>query len=316
MKFNHALLIGIGDASLDPDAWKQIDGFIEKRESVPKNAPDIMERLADIDCLLVAFATPVTEAMIAAAPKLKYIGVLATAFGMVDVAAAKKRGIVVSNLGGFSTEAVAELIFAMMLAEIRGLEEGRKRIRSGSVSEDGIEAHELRGHPFGVIGLGRIGRRIAEIAQGFGADVRYWSRNRKQDAEDRGIKYQELDELIAGSDYIALALAQIKETEGIITAARFAALKPGALLANIAPLELVDVPGLEARLAKGDITFFSDHSDEIKPEVLESLKKHPNCILYPPIGYITVEARKARRDTFLANIAGFLKGKPENNVTA
>ncbi len=267
-----------------------------------------------MDCLLVSFGLPVDKKMIDAAPNLKYIGVLATAFGKIDIEYAKKKKIIICNLPGYSTESVAEFTIAAILEHIRDLEEGKRRGRSGNYSFDGISAIEIKNKIFGVIGLGSIGKRVAEITQGFGADVRYWSKNRKKDAEKRGIKYESLDSLIQKADFLSINLAQNKDTEGIFNKSRFKNVKSGVVIINTAPMELVDIDGLIDRLKNDDITFILDHSDEMTEEDLKKVSKYKNCIIYPPIGYITEEARAAKQEIFLGNMEGFLKGKPQNVV--
>lgn len=137
--------------------------------------------------MLVNFGTAIGKEAINAASKLKYIGVMATAFGKIDTLYAKKKKIIVSNLKGYSTESVAEFIFAAILEQIRGLEEGKGRGRSRNYSEIGISANEIKDKIFGIIGLGTIGKRVAEIALGFGGYVRYWSINRKNDYEKKAL---------------------------------------------------------------------------------------------------------------------------------
>ncbi|OGH20730.1 MAG: hypothetical protein A3D74_05385 [Candidatus Levybacteria bacterium RIFCSPHIGHO2_02_FULL_37_13] len=315
MKFKKILVYNIDRSkNLDPKSWKTIESFGEKIAFVPKDSPKLKQELADTDCVLVAFGTVIGKEEINAASKLKYIGVMATAFGKIDTNYAKKKKVIVSNLKGYSTESVAEFIFAAILEQSRGLEEGKRRGKSGNYSEIGISANEIKDKIFGVIGLGTIGKRVAEIALGFGANVKYWSKNRKNDYEKKGIKYEALDKLIKEADYLSINLAQAKETEKIFDKNRFQKVKSGAVLINTAPMELVDIDGLELRLKKGDITFILDHSDEMSEKDLKTLLKYKNCIIYPPIAYVSKEAAENRRRIFIENIEGFLKGKPQNVV--
>lgn len=227
MKFKKILLINIPDKSLGEDYWKRINVLSSQKVSLPKDDPKTKEELKDTDCLLVSFGLVVDKEMIDGAPNLKYIGVLATAFGKIDVAYAKKKKVVVANLAGYSTESVAEFTIAAILETIRGLEIGKKRARDGKYDETGIPAWEIKDKIFGVIGLGSIGKRVAEIAQGFGADTRYWSKNRKKDAEKRGIKYESLDNLIQKADFLSINLAQNKDTQGLFNKTRFQQVKMG-----------------------------------------------------------------------------------------
>jgi len=194
------------------------------------------------------------------------------------------------------------------------LEEGKVRGRSGNYSEIGISANEIKDKIFGVIGLGTIGKRVAKIALGFGANVKYWSKNRKRNYEKKGIKYETLDKLIREADYLSINLAQAKETEKIFDKNRFKMVKSGAVIINTAPMELVDIEGLERRLKKEDITFILDHSDEMSEKDLKTLSKYKKCVIYPPIAYVSKEAAENRKRIFIENIDAFLKGKPQNVV--
>lgn len=227
MKFKKILLINIPEESLGEEYWKRVNILSSQKVSFPKDDSQILKELKDTDCLLVSFGLTVDKEMIDAAPNLKYIGVLATAFGKIDIDYAKKKKVVVCNLAGYSTESVAEFTIAAILETIRGLEVGKRRARDGKYDESGIPAWEIKDKVFGVIGLGSIGRRVAEIAQGFGADTRYWSKNRKKDAEKRGIKYESLDSLIQKADFLSINLAQNKDTEGIFNNHRFQQVKMG-----------------------------------------------------------------------------------------
>jgi len=161
-----------------------------------------------------------------------------------------------------------------------------------------------------VIGLGSIGQRVAEIAGGFGADVRYWSRHKK----NVPFQYQDIDALIAEADFISLNLAQTPETEKFFNKKRIQSIKSGAVVISTVPMELVDAGALAARLAVGDITFIFDHSDETSPETMLRLSQFKNCVVYPPMAYITAEARIAKQKIFVENIKEFLNGSPMNQV--
>lgn len=312
MKFNKILLIGVDEPKLGSSYWERINSLTENKVYLPKDDPQIKENLKDTDCILVNFGIPVTKEDIDAAPNLKYIGVMATAFGKIDVAYAKEKGIVVCNLPGYSTESVAEWTIAAILEAIRKLEEGKKRGRVGNVSEEGITAIEIKDKVFGVLGLGSIGSRVAELAFGFNADVRYWSRNKKEDAEAKGIKYEELDSLISNATFLSINLAQTPDTEKILNQERLQSLKEGTVVINTAPMELVDLDALVERLKKGDITFIFDHSDEMAEEDLKKLLPFENCIVYPPIAYVTKEAALNKQEMFTSNIENFVNGNPKN----
>jgi glycerate dehydrogenase len=120
--------------------------------------------------------------------------------------------------------------------------------------------------------------------------------------------------LIPECDFLSIHFAQTKDTERFLNGKRIQNIKKGAIVINTTPMEMVDIDALERRLRKGDITFILDHSDEMNEEDLKKLSKHRNCIIYPPIAYITKEARIAKQEIFIGNIENFLKGSPTNKV--
>ncbi|MBI2674819.1 MAG: hypothetical protein HYX24_00035 [Candidatus Aenigmarchaeota archaeon] len=314
MKFKKILLIGIDGPKLDAEYWKRIDILAEKKVSLPKDSSEIIDNLKDTDCLLVNFGIEVGRHLIDNAPELKYIGIMATAFGKIDAAYAKDMGITVCNVPGYSTESVAEFVFAALLEHIRELERGKRQAKEGNFSEAGFRAMEIKNKTFGILGLGRIGTRVAEIAVGFGADVRYWSRERRRELEARGIKYENLDNLISECDILSIHLAQTKETENFLNEEMLRRIKKDSIVINTAPMELIDIGALEKRLGRNDLTFILDHSDEMKQADLEKLSKHKNCMIYPPIACISKEARAAKQEIFAGNLENFLNGRKTNCV--
>jgi len=314
MKFNKMLLVGVDEPKLDPAFWKRIDNLTSKKTYFPKDSSEIKQQLKDTDCLLVNFGVKVDREDIDSAPNLKYIGILATAYSKVDVQYAKTKGIIISNLPGYSTESVAEFTIAAILEKCRDLERGKRQGREGNYSETGFTAIELRGRNFGVIGMGSIGNRVAEIASGFGAKIKYWSKHRKSEIEKKGFTFEEAEKLVSECDFISLNLAQAPETENFLGQKLIPKIKKDAIVVNTAPMELVDLNALETRLAKGDLTFILDHSDEMTEQSLSKLKKYPNCIIYPPIAYVSKEARMAKQEMFVGNAEKFLEGKPQNTV--
>lgn len=314
MAFKKALLIGIPESVLDKNYWDKIDALAERKVLLPKDSPDIIKELKDTDCLLVGFAVPVTKDHIDSAPNLKYIGTLAIAYHKIDTTYARNKGIPVTNIAGYCTDSVAEFIIATILNEIRQLDEGKMRSKNKNYDFTGMSAYEIRGKIFAIFGLGNIGKRTAELAKGFGADVRYWSKNRKYEWESKGVKYDDKDTLLKNADFISLNFSQNPETENFLDEDAFSKIKSGAIIVNTVPMETVNLDALEKRLKKGDITFILDHSDEMKQEDLDRLSQYKNCIVYPPIAFISKEARTNKQNIFIGNIENFSDGKPTNVV--
>lgn len=315
MKFKKLVSVGISDDIIDKKYWDMLSEIAEVRVALDKDSYNIDEELEDADGLLVWF-NGADKTLLDKAPKLKYVGALATGVGKIDVAYAASKGIVVTNIPGYSTEGVAELVIAVLLENLRDLCRGKSESKTTRTSESGYRGREIKGKDFGVIGLGKIGSRVAELASAFEADVFFWSHSPKPEAETK-YKYEDFDKLITHCDFLSINLALNNETEGIINAERLAKIKNGAIVINTAPLELLDLNALDESLANKKITFIFDHTDpdDISDEWLERLREHDNCITYPVLGYITDESKVALQEIFVNNAKSFLEGKPTNSVS-
>lgn len=172
MKFNKILITGFEKSELSSEILENLDALCTEKKFYPENGSEILKHRADADCLLVKF-NAVTKADIDNSPNLKYIEVMSTGYGKVDTSYAKIKGIVVTNIPGYSTESVAEFTIAVVLEHIREIERGKKQAKQGNYSEDGFAATEIKDKTFGILGLGRIGQRVAELASCFGANVIY-----------------------------------------------------------------------------------------------------------------------------------------------
>jgi lactate dehydrogenase-like 2-hydroxyacid dehydrogenase len=310
MKFSKAVLVNISEAHFDQKYWDQIDALVEERVLITRDDPKLLEELSDCDVLMLGFQVPTGKDIIDAAPSLKLINILATAYGTVDLDEATRRGITVCNLAGYSTESVAEFSIAALLTEIRGIEEGRRRAVSESYDESGIRVRDLKGSKFGVIGLGNIGNRVAELAAGFGAHVSYWSRSKKETP----FTYKELDDLLSSSTFISVNVAESDETNNLLNSDNLPLIRSDSVLISTVPPSIINTEALANRLSKADMTFISDHPDEMPAEELNKLKPFKNAIFYPPIAYISDEARIAKQEIFIANLAHFLVGTTQNKV--
>ncbi len=315
MKFRKILLLGYIKGDLGEVQEKRLGTLGQEVVMLPKESKDSAKHLVDTDCLLVRLGAIVDREMIDRAPKLKYIGMLGTGYGRIDVVYATKKGITVCNIAGYSTQAVAELVFGMLLEHIRELTRAKLQARGGDYSETTFGGYEIKNKKFGVIGFGRIGQKVAHIADGgFGAQVQYWSKHRKKNAEKKGIAYKPLETILKECDFISINLALAPQTNGILDKKKIELIKPGAVVVNVAPMELIDIDVLIVRLKRGDIIFILDHSDELAPVDAKKLARLPNCIMYPPIGYITREATQAKLGMFVDNVENFLKETPTNKV--
>jgi glycerate dehydrogenase len=303
-KFNKIAFLGYTEDYFKPEFWKELDTL----------QLIVSKELKDANVIAVKPGTVVDQKLIDQAPNLKLICVTGTGYGAVDTKYAHSKGVKVTNVKGYSTEGVAEFTFALLLEYLRDLATAKKNGSEGDVDPNPFMGTEIKDKNFGVIGLGNIGNRVAEIALGFGATTSYWSRTRRESAEQKGIGYQELDQVVTQSNIISLTLALNSETNSIINSELINKIKPGSILINTSPNELIDQKALKERLAKGDLTYIFDHGDEMSPEELAEISKQPGVIPYPAVGFRTLESQQRQQQIILGNLKGFLNGKPVNVV--
>jgi len=316
MKFKKILMIGFESGDLGAIEWERVRQMSDVHILVSKDNKEISAELAETDCLLVKLGAAVDKKMMECAPNLKFIGMFGTGYGKIDTASATERSITVCNIAGYSTDGVAELVFALILENIRDISRAKAQAKKGEYSDSSFSGYEIAGKNFGIVGLGRIGQRVASIASaGFNANVSYWSKNRKLQIESSSIKYREsVKDLLANSDFVSINLAHAPETEKFFGSDLISAFKENSVVVNLSPMALLDIDALALRLAKKDFTFILDHPDELTADQASLLSTHENCIMYPSIGYITDEATIGKKVMFVDNLANYLEGKPTNKV--
>jgi D-3-phosphoglycerate dehydrogenase len=260
MKLSKIFCLNYSGNELEGVYWSEFDKLAKKR--VLGTEADIKKH-SDTDVLLVKLGTKIDKEVIDDFPNLKYIGMLGTGYGGIDTKYAKQKGVAVANIADYATEGVAEFTFAILLEYLRSIAKAKSQAKKGDYS-DNFSAIEIMGKTFGVIGLGHIGLRTAELAKAFGANVVYWSKNRKKKAEKNGIKYS--NKVFSEADILTVNLSLNPETANYVNSRRIASIKKGAIVVNPSPMELFDFDALVSRIKKGDITFMLDHSDEMTKE--------------------------------------------------
>jgi len=296
--------------------WQRIDRFTTNKVLISKDDSKLQSELKEADALfLKPVGDKINKEFIDMAPKLRFIGMLGTGTGGIDLAYCNSKKIVVTNVRDYATEGVVEITFGWIFDQIREIEREKNVARKGDYSGLTFSGVEIKGKNFGVIGLGNIGRRTAEIAKAFGANVRYWSRNRRGSEEKiLGIQYMDVNSLIQTSDFITLNISLTPETKDFLDDKKINLIKKRSILINPSPMELINFDALVKRLNKNDMTFIFDHSDEVEPKQLNILKNFSNCIVHLPIGFTTEEATATKQESFAKNIESFLRGSPKNVV--
>lgn len=285
-----------------------------------RTAPEeTFERAKDSD-MLITNKTRLDADMISRLPKLKYIGVLATGYNVVDVAAAKEQGVTVTNIPAYSTMSVAQQVFALILAITNRVEHYTEANHKGRWSHNPDFCYwdtpltELAGKAIGIIGLGNIGKAVARIALAFGMRVIAFT-SKPQDALPEGIEKKELREVFAESDIVTLHCPLTAETEKMVDAATLSLMKPNAILINTGRGPLIDEEAVAAALHEGKLgAFGADVLSSEPPSPDNPLLTAPNAYITPHIAWATKEARERLMEIAVENLAAFLRGENRNTV--
>ena len=240
--------------------------------------------------------------------KLKYIGAMHTDVSHFNISLLNKKGITLTNIPGYATEAVAELTISALLNISRQTYDAMKFVKEGNWGFEKFLGWELKGKTLGIIGLGRIGSRVAEIAQIIGMNIIYYSKQKK----NVPYKFVELNDLLKQSDVVTLHCNLTDETKNILNKSNLKLMKKGAVLLNSARMELVDLEALyELCEQKRIFAWFDELQDE---NWRNKFRKLDNVYLTPDYGWMTKEAQQRVREITLDNIKSFLEGKPINKV--
>ena len=281
---------------------------------------EIRELAAGVEAIVADPTVAVgAELLDAAGPALRLVANFAVGYDNVDLAACRERGVIATNTPDVLTDATAELALALTLAAARGLPAAERRLRDGEwtgFDTTGDLGIELSGATFGIVGMGRIGRRYAELVKPMAGSIVYASRSAKPEAEAAlGMVRADLDRLLVDSDVVSIHAAANAETAGLIGAAELARMRPGAILVNTARGSLVDSEALAAALAGGRIGAAGLDVYEREPEVPMELLDAPNCILLPHVGSATVTARDAMANLVADSVLAVVDSrKPPNRI--
>jgi glyoxylate reductase len=278
----------------------------------------LLRRVPGAAALVADPTVPVdAELLDAAGPSLRIVANFAVGYDNVDLDAIRRRGVVVTNTPDVLTNATAELAVTLMLAAARRIGEAERIVRAGRWTgwdPAGLLGRELSGATVGIIGLGRIGTRVAELVQGFGPELLCTTRAVRSEtlwAEERlGLERVGLDELVARSDFVTLHLPLTKETRHLVDGELLARFKAGAVLVNTSRGALVDTAALAAALRDGRLAAAGLDVYEHEPEVDPALLELENLVLLPHIGSATATARDAMARLVAENVIAVLDGRP------
>ena len=301
-------------------SWKGLEELGELTVYDRTKPSETVARAADAEIVLtnkVIISREVMDQL----PRLRYVGVLATGYNVVDTKAAHERGITVTNVPAYSTESVAQMVFAHLLTVTNRTEHYAQENRQGRWTKNPDFCYwdfphtELAGKTFGVVGLGNIGLRVAQIARAFGMKVKALT-SKKAETLPAGFAKASLEELLATSDILSLHCPLTDSTRHLINADTLRLMKPSAILINTGRGPLIDDHAVARALADRQLAAFcADVLTEEPPKADNPLLTQPNAFITPHIAWASKEARIRLLQVATENVRAFLDGKPINTVS-
>ncbi len=301
-------------------SWEYLEKYgnliVHERTAVA----DIAERAAGATAVLTN-KVPLDAGVMERLPDLKYIGVLATGYNIIDTAYAKERGIVVTNVPGYSTQSVAQLTFALLLELCHHVQRHSDRVKEGKWARSpdfsfwDYPLIELAGKTMGIVGFGDIGKQVGDIAAAFGMQVIAQSRTETDQSHRRNFRWVGLDELLAQSDVVSLHCPLTPQTQGLINADTLANMKTTSFLLNTSRGPLLEEASLAAALNVGKLAGAAvDVLTMEPPRTNNPLFSARNCLVTPHIAWATKEARARLMGTVDENLKAYLADQPINVV--
>jgi len=307
----------LNPGDLSWEGLKQIGEVIVYDRTAPEM---VVERAKDAEILITNKAV-IDEQVLNQLPLVKYIGVLATGYNVVDVETAKKKGMIVTNVPGYSTASVVQLTFALLLELTLHVQRHSDAVMDGKWAQSKDFAFwefplvELAGKTMGVIGFGNIGKRVVDVATALGMNVICSSRTQSDQLQRTNFRWVGITELLEQSDVVTIHCPLTAENKGLINRKNLQLMKRTAYLINTARGPIIQDQDLADALNQGVIAGAAmDVLSVEPPQANNPLFKAQNCIITPHIAWATMEARVRLMDIAVGNVAAFVKGKPVNVV--
>lgn len=282
----------------------------------------ILERSQDADILL-SNKTPLSKEVLNQLPKLKYIGVLATGYNVVDTEAAKQQGVVVTNVPAYGTASVVQMTFALLLELCQHVQRHSDSVREGKWASSAdfcfwdYPLIELAGKTMGIIGFGNIGQQVGEVATAFGMKIIGNSRRQSDQSHRKNFKWASIPELLEQSDVVSIHCPLNTETKELINKESLKRMKRSAFLLNTSRGPIIVDEDLADALNRDVIAGAGIDVLSVEPPSKDNpLFKAKNCIITPHIAWATKEARSRLMNTAVNNLAAFIAGKPVNVVNS
>lgn len=301
-------------------SWDGIRKFgdLQVYERTPPH--QIVERCKDAE-IIFSNKTPVSRETLEQLPELKYIGVLATGYNVIDIDYAKERGVVVTNVPGYGTASVVQMTFALLLELCQHVQKHSDSVFQGDWAASPDFCYwkyplvELEGKTIGIIGFGRIGKKVADVATAFGMNVLGSARHHSDQSHRKNFSWAELPELLSNSDVVSIHCPLFPETKGLINRDSLSQMKNSAFLLNTSRGPIVVDEDLAEALNTGVIAGAGiDVLSVEPPSTSNPLFKAKNCLITPHIAWATKEARSRLMETVEKNLSSYLNGNPVNIV--
>lgn len=300
-------------------SWERLEALGELTVYPRTSTTKVVECAKDADIIL-SNKVKITAEVIDKLPKLKYIGVLATGYNIIDVDYARQKGIVVSNIPAYSTDSVVQMTFAHILNITNQVGHYADQVRSGRWSKNADFCYwdtpltELSGKIIGIVGLGNIGMRVATIARQFGMDV-FAVTSKESALLPSGIQKTTLNGLLSIADVLSLHCPLTKDTDKLINAERLELMKPGSILINTGRGQLVDEKAVAKALDSGHLKGYGADVMSLEPPSKDNpLLKQLHAYFTPHIAWASKEARTRLINIAADNVKAFLEGSPQNKV--
>jgi len=314
--------LAAGDTSAEEPTWNAL-AELGTLEVFPRTPPGQVSARARGAAVVLTNKAVLSAETIYALPQLRFVSVLATGTNVVDLAAARAAGVVVSNVPGYSTESVVQHVFALLLELMVHLSAHNQAVHQGGWAASAdfsftvAPTIELSGKTLGIVGLGSIGSRVARVGHALGMRV-VAAHQRSMHSVDLGsvpVTWMPVDDLFAQADVITLHCPLTDTTHHLVNAERLALVKPSTILINTGRGPLVDEPALASALDSGGLAGAGLDVLSTEPPAQDNpLLRAPRCVITPHVAWATREARHRLMQATVANVTGFLAGRPINVV--
>lgn len=277
----------------------------------------LTEAISEATILSVFIDIPLTAEVLQQANNLRLLCTRSVGYNHIDLEYCAKRNITVCNVPDYGSHVIAEHVFALLLAELRHIHQGDQRVESGEFSYQGLRGVSLRGKTLGIVGTGKIGRKVAQIANGFGMRIVATDRCRTIELEDLlHVQYVPLEELYTQSDIITLHLPATEKTHHMVNADALSQMKEGVILVNTARGELIDSEALLKALESGQVAhaLLDVLEHEHNFEENKALIEHENVVVTPHIAFYAEESMQNMYEDCFASIKQFLAGDTPEHV--